>query len=112
MFVIYHNPKCSTSRKVLDRIREAGHEPVVIDYLKEGWSRGGLLGLFAVAGLTPAEALRVKNTPAEELGLIGADGETILAAMLSHPVLVERPIVAAPKGVRLCRPVERLDDLL
>ncbi|AGT07519.1 arsenate reductase family protein [Paracoccus aminophilus] len=112
MFVIYHNPKCSTSRKVLDQIREAGHAPVVIDYLKDGWTRGELWGLFAAAGVTPAQALRVKNTPAEELGLIGADDEATIAAMVAHPVLVERPIVAAPKGVRLCRPVERLQELL
>ena len=112
MFVIYHNPKCSTSRKVLDQIREAGHDPVVIDYLKAGWTRGQLLGLFAAADVTPTEAMRTKNTPAEELGLIGADDETIIAAMTEHPILVERPIVAAPKGVRLCRPVERLDELL
>lgn len=112
MFVIYHNPKCSTSRKVLDQIREAGHEPVVIDYLKDGWSRGQLWGLFAAAGLTPAQAMRSKNTPAEELGLIGADDETIIAAMVAHPVLVERPFVVSPKGVRLCRPVERLAEVL
>lgn len=112
MFVIYHNPKCSTSRKVLDQIREAGHAPVIIDYLKDGWTRGELWGLFAAAGVTPTQALRVKNTPAEELGLIGADDEAIIAAMVAHPVLVERPIVAAAKGVRLCRPVERLQELL
>lgn len=112
MFVIYHNPKCSTSRKVLDQIRAAGHDPVVIDYLKAGWTRGELWGLFAAADVTPTEAMRTKNTPAEELGLIGADDETIIAAMTEHPILVERPIVAAPKGVRLCRPVERLDELL
>ncbi|WP_312528424.1 arsenate reductase family protein [Paracoccus sp. (in: a-proteobacteria)] len=112
MFVLYHNPKCSTSRKVLDLIRDAGHEPVVIDYLKDGWTRSQLLGLFAAADITPVQALRVKNTPAEELGLIGADDETILAAMTQHPMLVERPIVASAKGVRLCRPVERLSEVL
>ncbi len=112
MFVIYHNPKCSTSRKALDQIRAAGHQPVVIDYLKDGWTRGQLLGLFAAADVTPTQAMRVKNTPAEELGLIGADDDRIIAAMVEHPILVERPIVAAPKGVRLCRPFERLEELL
>ena len=112
--VIHHNPGCSTSRKVLGLIRAAGHEPVVIRYLETGWTRPQLLALFAAAGLTPRQALRTRNTPAAALGLTGpaATDDRILDAMLLQPVLVERPIVASPKGVRLCRPVERLDDLL
>ena len=112
MFVIYHNPKCSTSRKALDQIRAAGHQPVVIDYLKDGWTRGQLLGLFAAADVTPTQAMRVKNTPAEELGLIGADDERIIAAMVEHPILVERPIVETPKGAVVGRPVERVLEVL
>ncbi len=112
--VIHHNPDCGTSRAVLDLIRASGEEPVVIDYLKTGWTRPQLLGLFAVAGLTPRTALRTTKSPAEDLGLLVADidEETILKAMLDHPVLVNRPIVCSPKGVRLCRPAETVLDLL
>ena len=112
--VIHHNPKCGTSRKVLDAIRAAGHEPTVVEYLKEGWTRPQLLGLFAAAGLTPRDALRTNNSPAAELGLLdpGVDDESLIAAMVEHPVLVNRPIVCSPKGVRLCRPVETVLELL
>ena len=106
MIVIYHKPTCSTSRKVLQMIRDAGHDPVVIDYVATGWTRAQLLGLFAAADLTPAQALRAKGTDAAERGLIGADDEAILAAMVENPVLVERPFVCGPGGVRLCRPVD------
>ena len=112
--VIHHNPACGTSRNVLEMIRSAGIEPVVIAYLETGWTRPQLLGLFAAAGLTPKSALRVSKSPAEELGLTAPDidDETILAAMLEHPVLVNRPIVCSPRGVRLCRPSEAVIDLL
>ncbi|WP_417771096.1 arsenate reductase family protein [Stappia sp.] len=114
MIVIHHNPDCGTSRNVLEIIRKAGEEHVVIDYLREGWTRPQLLALFAAAGLTPRTALRTTKSPAAELGLLGEDvpQETILAAMLEHPVLVNRPLVASPKGVRLCRPSEAVLDLL
>ncbi len=114
MIVIHHNPDCGTSRNVLAIIRAAGEEPVVIDYLREGWTRPQLLGLFAAAGLTPREALRTTKSPAEELGLLNPEvtDEAVLEAMLRHPVLVNRPIVCSPKGVRLCRPSERVLDLL
>lgn len=114
MIVIYHNPACSTSRKVLDRIRQSGTEPVVITYLKDGWTRGQLLGLFAAAGLTARQAMRDKRSPAADLGLLAPDvtEDTILTAMVAHPELVNRPIVASPKGVRLCRPAEIIEDLL
>jgi arsenate reductase len=104
VITIYHKPTCSTSRKVLQMIRDAGHDPVVIDYVATGWTRAQLLGLLAAADLTPAAGLRVKGTDAAERGLPGADDETILAAMVENPVLVERPIVCGPGGVRLCRP--------
>jgi arsenate reductase len=112
--VIHHNPECGTSRNVLAMIRASGEEPVVIEYLKTGWTRPQLLALFAGAGLTPRTALRVGKSPAEELVLTdpAVDDETILVAMLEHPVLVNRPIVVSPKGIRLCRPSESVLDLL
>lgn len=112
--VIHHNPGCGTSRNVLGIIRAAGYEPVVIDYLSEGWSRPQLLALFAAAGLTPRAALRVSKSPAEELGLTaeGVTDDRILDAMVAHPVLVNRPLVCTPRGVRLCRPSEIVLDLL
>jgi arsenate reductase len=110
MILIHHNPKCGTSRNVLAIIRASGVEPVVIDYLAEGWARPQLLGLFAAAGLTPREALRA-NVPEAE-GLETADDEALIAAMLAHPILVNRPIVCSSRGVRLCRPSEVVLDLL
>lgn len=111
---IHHNSKCGTSRKVLEMIRAAGHEPVVIEYLKTGWTRGQLLTLFAAADLTSKDALRSKNSPAEELGLTdpATSDDQILEAMVAHPVLVNRPIVASPRGVKLCRPAETVLELL
>ena len=112
--VIHHNPACGTSRNVLEMIRASGEEPVVIEYLNEGWTRPQLLALFAGAGLTPRTALRESKSPAKELGLTEPDvsDEMILAAMLEHPVLVNRPIVVTQKGIRLCRPSELVLDLL
>ena len=114
MIVIHHNPDCGTSRNVFAIIEASGEAPVVIEYLKEGWSRPQLLALFAAAGLTPRTALRETKSPAKELGLLepGVSDDAILAAMLEHPVLVNRPIVCSPKGVRLCRPSELVLDLL
>lgn len=112
--VIYHNDACGTSRNVLEIIRQSDGEPVVIDYLSEGWTRPQLLGLLAAADLTPREALRTTKSPAEELGLLdeSVDDDRLLAAMLEHPVLVNRPIVCSPKGVKLCRPSEAVFELL
>ncbi len=112
--VIHHNPDCGTSRNVLAMIRASGVEPVVIEYLQTGWTRPQLLGLFAAASLTPKTALRDSKSPAKDLGLLedGVSDETILAAMLEHPVLVNRPIVCTAKGVRLCRPSEVVLELL
>jgi arsenate reductase len=111
---IYHNPACGTSRNVLAAIREAGRDPRVIEYLKAGWRREDLLALLRRMGLTPRDILRVRGTPAEELGLTaaGATDERILEAMIAHPILVERPIVSTDKGAALCRPAERVKDLL
>ena len=112
--VIHHNPACGTSRNVLAIIRASGVEPVVIDYLHTGWTRPQLQALFAAAGLTPRSALRTTKSPAKELGLLDPEvsEEVLLDHMLEHPVLVNRPIVCTPKGVRLCRPSEAVLDLL
>ncbi len=111
---IFHNPACGTSRSVLAMIRDAGHSPTVIDYLKTGWAEAQLRGLLTEAGLTPREALRTKCDLAGELGLLadGVSDEAVLAAMLAHPVLVERPLVKSPKGTVLARPKERLLHIL
>ena len=112
--VIHHNPDCGTSRNVLAIIEASGETPMVIPYLETGWTRPQLLALFAAAGLTPRTALRTTKFPAEELGLLdpSVSDETLLAAMLEHPILVNRPIVCSPKGVRLYRPSETVLDLL
>ncbi len=111
---IYHNPDCGTSRNVLRILELAGYTPAVIEYLKDGWTRGQLLGLFAAAGLTPRAALRETKSPAKDLGLLEENvaQETILAAMVEHPVLVNRPIVCTARGVKLCRPSEAVLDLI
>jgi arsenate reductase len=112
--VIHHNPDCGTSRNVLAIIEAAGYRPTVIEYLKTGWTRPQLEGLFAAAGLTPREALRTSKSPAEELGLLHplVPDDALLDAMVIHPLLVNRPIVRTSKGVRLCRPSETVLDLL
>lgn len=112
--VIHHNPDCGTSRNVLEMIKKSGEEPIVIEYLKEGWTRPQLQALFAAADLTPRQALRTSKSPAEELGLLdeSVSDEVLLDAMLEHPVLVNRPIVCSPKGVKLCRPSEEVLPLL
>ncbi len=114
MVLIHHNPDCGTSRNVLRIIKDAGYTPVVIDYLKEGWSKAQLLALFAAADLTPRSALRETKSPAKELGLLNKNvsDDILLEAMLEHPILVNRPIVCSPKGVKLCRPSEAVLDLL
>ncbi len=110
MIVIYHNPKCGTSRNALAAIRASGSEPQVIEYLQTGWTRGQLLSLLAVAGLSARDLLRSKAPEAAVLER--ASDEEILAAMVANPVLVERPIVVSSKGVRLCRPVETVLEVL
>lgn len=112
--VIHHNPDCGTSRNVLQIIRAAGLEPTIIDYLATGWTHPQLVALFAAAGLSPREALRTAKSPAAELGLLAANvsDNQLIDAMVAHPILVNRPFVATPKGVRLCRPSELVLDLL
>jgi len=112
--VIHHNPECGTSRNVLAIIEASGYQPFIIEYLKSGWTRPQLQGLFAAAGLTPREALRTTKSPAFELGLLSesVSDDELLNAMVTYPVLVNRPIVCTPKGVRLCRPSEVVLELL
>ncbi len=111
---IYHNPKCSTSRQVLEMIEASGAKANVIEYLKAGWTKKQLKELFAAAGVTPRQALRAKAKEAEELGLLDAkvSDAKILDAMIEHPVLVERPFVVASKGTLLARPKERVREVL
>jgi arsenate reductase (glutaredoxin) len=112
--IIYHNPQCGTSRNTLGLIRNAGVEPHVIEYLKCPPSQAMLTQLIARAGLTLRELLRVKGTPFHDLGLDSPalDDDDLLDAMIAHPILINRPLVVSPKGVRLCRPSELVLDLL
>jgi arsenate reductase len=111
---IYHNPNCGTSRNTLAMIRNAGIEPEVVEYLKTPPDRETLKDLIARAGLTVRAALREKGTPYAELGLGDASlsDEQLLDAMMEHPILMNRPFVATPLGVRLCRPSEAVLDIL
>ncbi|ABS66127.1 arsenate reductase [Xanthobacter versatilis] len=112
--IIYHNPACGTSRNTLAMIRNAGIEPHVIEYLKTPPSRTLLAELIARAGLTVRGALREKGTPYAELGLAdeALSDDALLDAMMAHPILINRPLVVSPKGVRVCRPSELVLDLL
>jgi arsenate reductase (glutaredoxin) len=111
---IFHNPKCGTSRNVLAILRSCGAEPEVIEYLKTGWTTEQLHTLFSAAGISPRDALRTGNLPEEELALLepSVSDVTIIAAMVKHPILVNRPIVQTQKGTALCRPLERVFTLL
>ncbi len=112
--VIYHNPECGTSRNTLEMIRNAGIEPHVVEYLKTPPARALLVQLIARAGLTPRTLLREKGTPYVELGLGNPDltDDQLLDAMMAHPILINRPLVVTPLGVRLCRPSEAVLDVL
>ncbi|GAB11307.1 arsenate reductase [Gordonia araii NBRC 100433] len=112
MATVYHNPRCSTSRKTLDKLREAGIEPTVVKYLDEGWTREQLVKLFADAGLTPGQAARKREALYKELNLAEASDDEILDAMVEQPVLVERPFVVTGKGTRLARPIDSVDEIL
>ena len=114
LVTIYHNPACGTSRNTLAMIRASGNEPEVIEYLTTPPSRARLMELIAAAGLTVREAIRQKDTPYAELGLDDPKltDDELLDAMVAHPILINRPFVVTPKGVRLCRPSELVLDLL
>jgi arsenate reductase len=111
---IYHNARCGTSRTTLEAIRAAGHEPRVVDYLATPPSRDELRQMIRAAGLSVREAMRAKEAVYAELGLDdpALSDDALLDAMLAHPVLINRPFVATPKGVRLCRPSEKLQEIL
>ena len=111
---IYHNPDCGTSRNALAMIRAAGYEPVIVEYLIEGWDRAVLGSFLADMPATVRDLLREKGTPAKELGLLepNVSDDEIIQAMIATPVLVNRPIVATKLGVKLCRPSELVLDLL
>lgn len=109
---IFHNPRCGTSRTTLGLIRDAGHEPEVIDYLANPPEREQLREMIARAGLSVREVVRTKEARYAELGLDGADDEALLDAMVANPILINRPFVITPKGVRLCRPSELVKDIL
>jgi arsenate reductase len=111
---IYHNPACGTSRNTLAMIRNAGIEPQIIEYLKTPPSRAMLLDLIARAGLTARDLLREKGTPYGELGLGNPElpEDVLVDSMLAHPILINRPLVATPLGVKLCRPSELVLDIL
>ena len=111
--IIWHNPNCGTSRKTLDILRETpGIDVEVVEYLKTPPSRDTLAQLYKDAGITPREGLRTRGSPAEELGLLDADGDAILDAMAKEPILIERPLVRTDKGARLCRPQDVVREIL
>lgn len=111
---IYHNPDCGTSRNTLAMIRQSGETPVVIEYLKNPPSRARLKELLAALEITPRALLREKGTPYAALGLVDPkwSDDQLLDFMLTHPILINRPIVETPKGTKLCRPSEAVLDLL
>lgn len=111
---IWHNPNCSTSRKVLARLREAGHEVRVVEYLQHPPGREAITDVLRLANLRPRDLLRRKQAEVKTLGLDtpGVEEAAILQAMIDHPVLIERPVVMTARGVRLCRPPERVEEII
>jgi arsenate reductase len=111
---IWHNPKCATSRKVLEMIRKKGAEPHIVEYVKTPPSAAEIKAALKQMGLKPRELLRRKGTPYDELGLDDPklSDAALIAAMAKHPILIERPVVMSRKGARLCRPPERLEEIL
>jgi arsenate reductase (glutaredoxin) len=112
--IIYHNPNCGISRKVLGLLRDAGMEPTVIEYLKTPPTRAELVSLLNRMGKTPRQILRRKGTPYDELGLDdpAKSDDSLIDAILAHPILLERPVVVTARGVRLCRPAEEVVPLI
>ena len=111
---IYHNPDCGTSRNTLAMIRQSGEEPIIIEYLKTPPTREKLQSLIAAMGFSSRDLLREKGTPYAELGLADPawTDEQLMDQMMAHPILINRPIVETPKGVKLCRPSEAVLDIL
>jgi arsenate reductase len=112
--VIWHNPKCATSRKVLELIRAKGVEPEIVDYVRSPPSAAQIKSALKEMRMKPRELLRRRGTPFDELGLddLKRTDAELIAAMAAHPILIERPVVRSPKGTRLCRPVERVKEIL
>ena len=109
---IYHNPKCSTSRKTLDLLRDNGYEPDVIQYLKTPPTRAELVGLISAAGIDVRTAVRKREALYTELALADASDDELLDAMAEHPILIERPFVVTAKGTRLARPIDSVHEIL
>ncbi len=109
---IWHNPRCSKSRTALQRLQDAGYTVEVVEYLKHPPTAETLARLYEAAGITPVQGLRLSGTDAAERGLPQADDATVLAAMAADPALIERPLVETPRGVRLCRPEARIEEIL
>lgn len=110
--VIYHNPKCSTSRKTLDLLRENGFEPTIVQYLKTPPSRDELVRMIADAGIDVRTAVRKREPLYAELDLADATDDELLDTMADHPILIERPFVVTPKGTRLARPIDAVREIL
>jgi arsenate reductase len=110
--VIYHNPKCSTSRKTLDLLRDNGYEPTIVQYLKTPPTRAQLVQLIADAGIEVRAAVRKREPLYAELGLADASDDDLLDAMAEHPILIERPFVTTAKGTRLARPIDSVREIL
>ncbi|OBK24212.1 arsenate reductase (glutaredoxin) [Mycobacterium asiaticum] len=110
--VIYHNPKCSTSRKTLDLLRDSGLDPAVVQYLKTPPSRDELVRMIADAGIEVRAAVRKRESLYAELNLAEASDDELLDAMAEHPILIERPFVVTPKGTRLARPIDAVREIL
>ena len=110
--VIYHNPKCTTSRKTLDLLRDSGVEPKIVQYLKTPPSRDELVAMIRDAGIDVRSAVRKRESLYAELGLADASDDQLLDAMAEHPILFERPFVVTPKGTRLARPIDAVREIL
>ena len=110
--VIYHNPKCSTSRKTLDLLRDSGFEPIFVEYLKNPPSRSELVKMIHNAGIDVRTATRKREPLYDELNLADTTDEQLLYAMVEHPILIERPFVVTPKGTRLARPIDAVREIL
>ena len=110
--VIFHNPRCSTSRKTLDLLRDNGFEPDVVEYLKTPPSRAELVKMIRDAGIDVRTAIRKRESLYDELNLADASDDQLLDAMVEHPILIERPFVVTPKGTRLARPIDAVREIL
>ena len=109
---IYHNPRCTTSRKTLDLLRDNGIEPTIVQYLKTPPSRAELVKMIKDAGIDVRKAVRRRESLYDELHLAEADDDELLDAMVEHPILIERPFVVTPKGTRLARPIDAVREIL